>query len=70
MMQGGSAVTKDLPPYTVARGYSGICGLNIIGLRRAGMPAEERLELKKLYRVLFRVGTKHRRGAGVGAGAV
>jgi UDP-N-acetylglucosamine acyltransferase len=56
MMQGGSAITKDLPPYTVARGYSGICGLNIIGLRRAGMAAEERLELKKLYRVLFRSG--------------
>jgi len=54
MMQGGSAISKDLPPYTVARGDNGICGLNIIGLRRAGFSSAERLELKKLYQVLFR----------------
>src|ERR1051325_4737819 len=39
LMQGGSAISKDLPPYTVARGDNGICGLNTIGLRRAGMSA-------------------------------
>ena len=56
MMQGGAAISKDLPPYTVARGYNSICGLNIIGLRRMGMTAEERLELKKAYRMVFREG--------------
>ena len=54
IMQGGSAISKDLPPFTVARGDNGICGLNSIGLRRAGIAAEERLELKQLYRALFR----------------
>jgi UDP-N-acetylglucosamine acyltransferase len=54
LMQGGSAISKDLPPYTVARGNNGICGLNIIGLRRAGLTTEERLELKRLYQFLFR----------------
>lgn len=56
LMQGGSAISKDLPPYTIARGDNGICGLNIIGLRRAGFSAEERLELKQLYHALFRSG--------------
>ena len=56
MMQGGSAISKDLPPYAVARGDNRICGLNIVGLRRAGFSAEQRLELKKLYRLLFRSG--------------
>lgn len=56
LMQGGSAISKDLPPYTVARGDNGICGLNTIGLRRAGLTADERLELKKLYHFLFRHG--------------
>ncbi len=56
LMQGGSAISKDLPPYTIARGDNGICGLNVIGLRRAGMTAEERMELKKVYRLLFRSG--------------
>ena len=54
LMQGGSAISKDLPPYTVARGDNHICGLNIIGLRRAGFTAETRLELKRLYLALFR----------------
>ena len=56
LMQGGSAISKDLPPYTVARGDNGICGLNTIGLRRAGLLPAERLELKQLYRALFRNG--------------
>jgi len=56
LMQGGSAISKDLPPYTVARGYNSICGLNTLGLRRAGVTAGDRLELKKLYHDLFRSG--------------
>jgi UDP-N-acetylglucosamine acyltransferase len=58
LMQGGSAISKDLPPFTIARGPNGICGLNIIGLRRAGYTAEQRQELKRLYALLFR-GPKH-----------
>lgn len=56
LMQGGSAISKDLPPFTVARGNNGICGLNTLGLRRAGLNAEQRAELKRLYRKLFREG--------------
>jgi UDP-N-acetylglucosamine acyltransferase len=56
IMQGGSAISKDLPPFTIARGDNGICGLNAVGLRRAGFSAAERLELKKLYHALFRGG--------------
>jgi UDP-N-acetylglucosamine acyltransferase len=54
MMQGGSAISKDLPPFCVARGDNGICGLNVVGLRRAGFTTEQRLELKRLYHLLFR----------------
>jgi UDP-N-acetylglucosamine acyltransferase len=56
MMQGGSAISKDLPPFTIALRENQICGLNIIGLRRAGVDAEHRLELKRVYRALFRSG--------------
>ena len=65
LMQGGSAISKDLPPYTVARGDNGICGLNTVGLRRAGMPAAERLELRQLYHALFR--TRANRRAAIAA---
>jgi UDP-N-acetylglucosamine acyltransferase len=54
LMQGGSAISKDLAPYTVARGINGICGLNTLGLRRAGYTGEQRLELRQLYHALFR----------------
>lgn len=54
LMQGGSAISKDLPPFCVARGDNGICGLNIVGLRRAGFTNEQRVELKRLYHLLFR----------------
>jgi UDP-N-acetylglucosamine acyltransferase len=56
LMQGGSAISKDLAPFTIARGDNGICGLNVIGLRRAGFAAEQRLELKRIYHLLFRSG--------------
>jgi UDP-N-acetylglucosamine acyltransferase len=55
-MQGGSAISMDLPPYTVAYEGNRMCGLNTIGLRRAGLTAAERLELKQLYHALFRQG--------------
>lgn len=60
MMQGGSAISQDLAPYTVVRSENCLCGLNIVGLRRAGLTPGERLELKKLYRHLFRAGVNLR----------
>ena len=54
LMQGGSGISKDLPPYTIACGINGLCGLNVVGLRRAGISGAERQELKQLYRGLFR----------------
>ena len=54
LMQGGSAASLDVPPYTVVRRGNLICGLNFVGLRRAGFTPAERLELKQLYRLLFR----------------
>jgi len=56
LMQGRAGIGKDLPPFCVARGVNGMCGLNVVGMRRAGLGAPERLELKKLYRFLFREG--------------
>ena len=56
LMQGRAGIGKDLPPYTIARGVNGICGLNVVGLRRAGFTVEQRLELKRLYHLIFRSG--------------
>jgi UDP-N-acetylglucosamine acyltransferase len=66
LMQGGSAISQDLPPYTVACRGNAMCGLNTVGLRRAGLTPAERLELKQLYRALFREG-RNLRAAVAGA---
>jgi UDP-N-acetylglucosamine acyltransferase len=58
MMQGGSAISKDLPPFCIARGDNGIAGLNTVGLRRAGFRTEQRTELRRLFHVLFRSGMR------------
>ncbi len=52
MMQGGAGISKDLPPFMMATGNNTVCGLNTVGLRRAGLNLEERTELKKLYHYL------------------
>jgi UDP-N-acetylglucosamine acyltransferase len=36
LTQGGTVVTQDLPPYTIAHNVNELCGLNAVGLRRAG----------------------------------
>jgi UDP-N-acetylglucosamine acyltransferase len=56
LMQGSAGISKDLPPYTIARGINEICGLNSIGLRRAGISSEDRLLLRRIYHAVFRSG--------------
>ena len=54
MTQGNSAISKDIPPYCVACRLNRLVGLNIVGLRRAGLDAQTRAELKRAYRGAFR----------------
>lgn len=56
LMQGGSGISKDLPPYCVARDNNTLCGLNVVGMRRAGVPVQQRTELKQAYHRMFRSG--------------
>ncbi len=55
MLGGGSGVSKDVPPFcTVASLHlNQVAGLNIVGLRRAGMPPADRLALKRAFRMLY-----------------
>ena len=57
MVGGKTRVTKDIPPCVLIDGLSSfVVGLNKVGLRRAGVSAEEMIELKKAYRMLYRSG--------------
>lgn len=56
ILQGVSGFGMDVPPFVIGARRNEICGLNTIGLRRAGMSSGQRLELKQLYHSLFRSG--------------
>ena len=44
MVQGLSAFSKDVPPFSLAAERNLVLGLNVVGLRRAGCSAAERAE--------------------------
>jgi UDP-N-acetylglucosamine acyltransferase len=54
--QGASAFSKDIPPFTMAAERNGVAGLNVIGMRRAGIGSEERAEIKAAFTLLYRSG--------------
>lgn len=58
MIQGGSRINKDIPPYIiVGREPARYCGLNIIGLRRRGFSNETIKSIHEAYRHIYESGT-------------
>ncbi|HTU48270.1 MAG TPA: acyl-ACP--UDP-N-acetylglucosamine O-acyltransferase [Bryobacteraceae bacterium] len=59
MIGGNTRVNSDLPPYFLYSDFNVAArGLNTVGLKRAGLPAEEIRRLKTAYRLLYRSGLK------------
>src|SRR2546425_978781 len=59
---GLSRVNADVPPYVLAEGNPVAAhGINVVGLRRAGMAAADRRLLQDAYRLLYRSGLSPRR---------
>lgn len=57
MIGGMARVNQDVPPFMICAGDPAfVSGLNSVGLSRAGMPVEERSELKKAFRIIYRSG--------------
>ena len=54
MIQGGSQVTKDLPPFSLI-GRNPICfeGVNAVGLRRRGFTLEQINAIQSVYRMFY-----------------
>lgn len=54
MLQGGSLVNKDLPPYIMAGRYPiSYEGVNSVGLHRRGFSEEQINKIQQVYRVLY-----------------
>lgn len=57
MIQGGSKVTKDIPPYTlIGRDPVMYCGINIVGLRRRNFTNDQIFLINDIYRTFYNRG--------------
>ena len=56
MLGGLGSTTKDIPPFVLQQGYNCVTGLNLVGLRRAGIPASTIDALRVSFRVLYKEG--------------
>jgi UDP-N-acetylglucosamine acyltransferase len=60
MVSGGSMVTQDIAPYTIAQGdRAKIVGINQVGLKRRGFSEEQVRRIKQAYKLVFRSGLRH-----------
>ncbi len=54
-----AAVTRDVPPYIMAVGRPAVPhSVNAVGLQRRGFTAEQILNIRRAYRILYRSGLK------------
>jgi UDP-N-acetylglucosamine acyltransferase len=55
MVGGAGAASQDIPPFCTTRssGLNALAGLNMVGLRRAGVSPGQRQALKAAYKKLF-----------------
>ncbi|MDX9770810.1 MAG: acyl-ACP--UDP-N-acetylglucosamine O-acyltransferase [Tenuifilaceae bacterium] len=57
MIQGGSKVNKDVPPFAMAgRDPLSFVGLNVVGLRRRQFNPEKVAEIQQIYRIMYGMG--------------
>jgi UDP-N-acetylglucosamine acyltransferase len=56
MVRGGTRFGQDIVPFAMADEDNILAGLNSLGLRRAGFSSATRLELKRLFKLVFRSG--------------
>lgn len=57
MIGGGAQIINDVPPFMMMAMpalHGGVMGTNVIGLRRAGVSAAERTEIRNAYKLLYR----------------
>jgi UDP-N-acetylglucosamine acyltransferase len=53
LLSGISATTKDIPPFLMNQGINCLVGVNVVGMRRAGMTAEQINGVRRAFHILF-----------------
>ena len=58
MIAGSSSFNKDVPPFVTANFRNLLVGINVIGLRRGGVDAQTRIEIKRAFKLVYRSGLR------------
>ena len=56
LLSGCSASTKDIPPFVIQQGIDTVVGVNVVGMRRAGLSDERINAVRRAFRILFHQG--------------
>jgi UDP-N-acetylglucosamine acyltransferase len=56
LLSGCSATTKDIPPFIMQQGINCVVGINLVGMRRAGMTHAQINAVRHAFHVLYRQG--------------
>jgi UDP-N-acetylglucosamine acyltransferase len=56
MLSGGIGISRDLPPFFMLTGINVAGSINLVGLRRSGMPRDQIDDVRWVYRTLYRRG--------------
>jgi UDP-N-acetylglucosamine acyltransferase len=54
LLSGASATSKDIPPFWVMQEVNQVRGVNMIGMRRAGMPAAEIQAVRRAFSFIYK----------------
>jgi UDP-N-acetylglucosamine acyltransferase len=54
LLSGVSATTKDIPPFVIQQNIDTVVGVNVVGMRRAGLSHAQIDAVREAFKVLFR----------------
>jgi len=53
MLSGGATISRDLPPFFICEGRNRVVGVNVVGMKRAGLSHDQINAVREAYRILF-----------------
>jgi UDP-N-acetylglucosamine acyltransferase len=56
MLGGASGSSKDIPPFVIQQYINTVCGVNVVGMRRAGLSSAQIDAVRRAYHIIFREG--------------
>jgi UDP-N-acetylglucosamine acyltransferase len=54
LLSGASASSKDIPPFWIMQEVNWVCGVNTIGMRRAGIPSVEIQAVRRAFAMIYK----------------